>query len=67
MKISELREKSVEELTQLLDEKQVEAFRLRMAKATGQLGNTHEIKGNRRTIAQIKTLITEKQGNYNHE
>lgn len=62
MKISELREKSVEELTQLLDEKQVEAFRLRMAKATGQLGNTHEIKGNRRTIAQIKTLITEKQG-----
>lgn len=66
MKISELREKSVEELTQLLDEKQVEAFRLRMAKATGQLGNTHEIKGNRRTIAQIKTLITEKQGP-NHE
>jgi len=33
-----------------------------MAKATGQLGNTHEIKGNRRTIAQIKTLITQKQG-----
>lgn len=62
MKISELREKSVEELTQLLDEKQLEAFRLRMAKATGQLGNTHEIKGNRRKIAQIKTLITEKQG-----
>lgn len=61
MKISELREKSVEELTQLLDEKQLEAFRLRMAKATGQLGNTHEIKANRRSVAQIKTLITEKQ------
>ncbi|WP_230659257.1 50S ribosomal protein L29 [Psychrobacter sp. I-STPA10] len=61
MKISELRDKSVEDLTQLLDEKQLEAFRLRMAKATGQLGNTHEIKGNRRTIAQIKTLINEKQ------
>ena len=30
-----------------------------MAKATGQLGNTHEIKANRRTIAQIKTLISE--------
>lgn len=61
MKISELKDKSVEELTQLLDEKQLETFRLRMAKATGQLGNTHEIKNNRRTIAQIKTLITQKQ------
>ena len=61
MKISELREKSVDELTALLDEKQVDAFRLRMAKATGQLGGTHDIKATRRTIAKIKTLINEKQ------
>lgn len=61
MKTSELREKSVEELTTLLDEKQLDAFRLRMAKATGQLGNTHEVKANRRTIAKILTLINEKQ------
>ena len=65
MKISELKDKSVEELTQLLDEKQLETFRLRMAKATGQLGNTHAIKANRRTIAQIKTLISEKQNTEN--
>ncbi len=61
MKTNELREKSVEELAGLLDEKQLDAFRLRMAKATGQLGNTHEIKANRRTIAKILTLINEKQ------
>ena len=61
MKTSELREKSVEELATLLDEKQLDAFRLRMAKATGQLGNTHEVKANRRTIAQILTLLNEKQ------
>ncbi|MDO4450968.1 MAG: 50S ribosomal protein L29 [Moraxella sp.] len=61
MKTSELREKSVEELAALLDEKQLDAFRLRMAKATGQLGNTHEIKANRRTIAKILTLLNEKQ------
>ena len=61
MKISELRDKSVEELTGLLNEKQLDAFRLRMAKATGQLGSTHEVKANRRAIAQIKTLINEKQ------
>jgi large subunit ribosomal protein L29 len=34
-----------------------------MAKATGQLGKTHEVKLARRTIARIKTLLTEKQGN----
>lgn len=61
MKTSELREKSVDELVQLLDEKQLNAFRLRMAKATGQLGQTHEVKTNRRTIAKILTLINEKQ------
>ncbi len=61
MKISELREKSVEELTQLLEEMQITAFQLRMAKATGQLNTTHEVRSNRRTIAQIKTLINEKQ------
>ena len=33
MKTNELREKSVDELAQLLDEKQLDAFRLRMAKA----------------------------------
>mgnify|MGYP000599928940 FL=1 len=61
MKTNELREKSVEELAQLLEEKHIDAFRLRMAKATGQLGNTHEVKANRRTIAKILTLINEKQ------
>lgn len=61
MKTSELREKSVDELVQLLDEKQLDSFRLRMAKATGQLGQTHEVKSNRRTIAKILTLINEKQ------
>ncbi|MDO5651455.1 MAG: 50S ribosomal protein L29 [Moraxella sp.] len=61
MKTSELREKSLDELVQLLDEKQLEAFRMRMAKATGQLAQTHDIKINRRTIAKILTLINEKQ------
>ncbi|RTY77284.1 50S ribosomal protein L29, partial [Staphylococcus aureus] len=38
-------------------------FRLRMAKATGQLGKSHEVQLTRKTIARIKTLLTEKQGN----
>ena len=61
MKTKDLREKSVEELTALLDEQQLNQFRLRMAKATGQLGNTHEVRVNRRAIAQLQTLINEKQ------
>ncbi|MDO4700466.1 MAG: 50S ribosomal protein L29 [Moraxella sp.] len=61
MKTNELREKSVEELAQLLDEKQLDAFRLRMAKATGQLTNTHEIRANRRMIAKILTVMNENQ------
>lgn len=61
MKTSELREKSVDELVTLLDEKRLDAFRLRMAKATSQLPQTHQVKTNRRTIAKILTLLNEKQ------
>lgn len=60
MKISELREKSLDDLKTLLDEKQLDSFRLRMAKATGQLSKTHEVKANRRLVARIKTLIASK-------
>jgi len=63
MNSKDLREKSVEELAVLLDEQQLGQFRLRMAKATGQLGKTHEVQTARKTIARIKTLMTEKQGN----
>lgn len=63
MKTKDLREKSVEELTAMLDEQQLNQFRLRMAKATGQLGKSHEVALTRKTIARIKTLLTEKQGN----
>ncbi|MFB2588045.1 50S ribosomal protein L29 [Acinetobacter sp. c1-l78] len=63
MKTKDLREKSVEELKALLDEQQLNQFRLRMAQATGQLAKTHEVTLARKTVARIKTLLTEKQGN----
>lgn len=63
MKTKDLREKSVEELKAVLEEAQLNQFRLRMAKATGQLGKTHEVQVTRKTIARVKTLLTEKQGN----
>ena len=63
MKISELRDKSLEELTQLLDEKQLDAFRIRMAKATGQLGNTHEVRVNRLLIEDMSNASTHAASN----
>ncbi len=58
---SELREKSVEELTEVLHELLRDQFNHRMQKATGQLGQTHLPAGVRKDIARVKTLINEKQ------
>ncbi len=63
MKASELREKSVEELNAELLKAREEQFKLRMQKATGQLGQTHLLKASQRDIARIKTVLTEKAGN----
>jgi large subunit ribosomal protein L29 len=58
---SELREKSVEELTEVLHELLRDQFNHRMQKATGQLGQTHLPGAVRKYIARVKTLINEKQ------
>lgn len=63
MKASELREKSVEELNAELLKAREEQFKLRMQKATGQLGQSHLLKASQRDIARIKTVLTEKAGN----
>jgi large subunit ribosomal protein L29 len=63
MKVSELREKSVEDLGSELVKAREEQFKLRMQMTTGQLGQTHLIKASRRDIARIKTVLTEKAGN----
>jgi large subunit ribosomal protein L29 len=62
MKATELRQKTVEELGTTLDGLQLQQFKLRMAKATGQLAKTHQVGLVRKEIARIKTVLTEKQG-----
>jgi len=62
MKAIELRQKTVEELSTTLDGLQFQQFKLRMAKATGQLAKTHQVGLVRKEIARIKTVLTEKQG-----
>ena len=62
MKAQELRNKNVEELNAELVNLLGEQFKLRMQTATGQLQQTHQAKQVRRSIAQVKTVLTEKAG-----
>jgi len=60
MLIKEIREKSNSELYKVIDTLKEELFNLRFAQATGQLTNSARIKTVRKTIARIKTVITER-------
>ncbi|MDK2779073.1 MAG: 50S ribosomal protein L29 [Pseudomonadota bacterium] len=62
MKASELNNKSVAELQSQLEELLSDQFKLRMQKATGQLGQTHLIGQTRRDIARVKTVLAQKAG-----
>ncbi len=61
MKVEELRSKSVKELGAELLELRKEQFNLRMQKGVGQATRVHQFKLNKRNIARVKTIITEKQ------
>jgi large subunit ribosomal protein L29 len=62
MNATELREKSVDELNTELNSLLREQFNLRMQKSTGQLEQTAQIKTVRRSIARVKTILTQKAG-----
>jgi len=60
MTMTELREKTVEELQAQLHELLRDALTYRTQQATSQLTQTHLLKQGRRDIARIKTVLTEK-------
>ena len=59
MEVSELRQKSAEELNATLVELGREQFNLRMQKHTGQLTKSDQVKKVRRNIARVKTVVNE--------
>lgn len=61
MKLSEMRERTINELDDEVISLRKQLFELRMAKATYKLENTSEISKAKRQIAQLKTIINEKQ------
>jgi large subunit ribosomal protein L29 len=62
MKASELHTKNVAELRTELDSLLKAQFGLRMQKATQQLSNNSEINKMRRSIARVRTILSQKAG-----
>ena len=62
MTASELRAMSGDDLDKTLLTLREAQFKMRMQKATGELGQTHFLQQNQRDIARVKTLLTEKAG-----
>ncbi|HRD70639.1 MAG: 50S ribosomal protein L29 [Legionella sp.] len=62
-KIDELRNLTTEELQTELLSLRKEQFNLRMKKASGSLDKTHLITMVRKSVARVKTMLTEKAGN----
>ncbi|MBA4697659.1 MAG: 50S ribosomal protein L29 [Legionella sp.] len=60
--VEELRKLSISELTNELLEVRKQQFNMRMRKALDSLEKTHLQRQCRRSIAKIKTIITEKSG-----
>jgi len=60
MNVTELKEKNVEELNAELLNLLREQFNLRMQHSTGQLEKTDQLRTVRRSIARVKTILTQK-------
>lgn len=56
---AELRNKSIETLTDDLNTLFREKMKLRMILGSGELAQVHKVKENRRQIARIKTIMSE--------
>ena len=60
MNANDLRDKTVDELRDMLASMKKESFNLRFQQATGQLENTSGIKAARRNAARVKTILNQK-------
>jgi large subunit ribosomal protein L29 len=59
LKASALREKSREELLKDQDDLTTQLFKLRFQQSTGQAENPHRMRGVRRDLARVKTVLNE--------
>lgn len=61
MNVKEIRERSNAELLQDINSLKEELFNLRFQQATGQLENPSRMREIKKTIARIKTIMTERK------
>ncbi len=61
MKASEIKDLTVEELSQKAEELQQELFNLKFQLHTGHLENTAKISQLRKDVARVKTVLSSKQ------
>ncbi len=60
MKVKDLKEMTMEELDQQLQDIKKEQFNLKLQQVSGQLENPARIKDLRRSVARIKTIQNQK-------
>jgi large subunit ribosomal protein L29 len=59
LRASVLREKTIDELLKDESDLQTQLFKLRFQQSTGQAENPHRIRGVRRDLARVKTILNE--------
>lgn len=66
MRVKDIRDLTSDELERKLRSLKEELFNLRFQLATGQLDNPMRVREVRRTIAQVKTVLRERELNITH-
>ena len=61
MRAKELRERSIDELTKNLSDLEEQLFKLRFQKSTGQIEDPTKIRGVRKDIARVLTVMNERR------
>jgi large subunit ribosomal protein L29 len=64
MKAKEIRSMTVDEIESKITEFQDKLFKQRIQKSLGQAENPFKIKGTRKEIARLKTILAEKRSNH---
>lgn len=63
MKMAELKEKTIDELKELLAEQELKLNQLKFKAGVHQLNTMHEFTVARQTVARIKTILRDKELN----
>jgi large subunit ribosomal protein L29 len=61
MKVAEVRDLTIDELQQRARDMDDQLFRLRIQKSMGQLEAAYKLKGVRRDLARVRTVLREKE------